>query len=56
MPILRRLREYLDAHKIRYQVLTHSTAYTAQEVAQAQHIPGQQMAKVVIVKKETGTR
>lgn len=55
MPILRQLQEYLDAHKIQYQVLTHSTAYTAQEVAQAQHIPGQQMAKVVMVKKENGS-
>ena len=32
MPILRKLREYLDEHKIKYHVLTHSTAYTAQEV------------------------
>jgi Ala-tRNA(Pro) deacylase len=36
-------------------VLTHSTAYTAQEVAEAQHIPGRQVAKVVMVKKENGT-
>jgi len=55
MPILRKLQEYLDEQRIKYQVLTHSTAYTAQEVAQAQHIPGKQMAKVVMVKKETGT-
>ncbi len=55
MPILRKLQEYLDEHKIKYHVLTHSTAYTAQEVAQAQHIPGKQMAKVVMVKKENGT-
>jgi len=55
MPILRQLQEYLDEHRIRYQVLTHSTAYTAQEVAQAQHVPGKQMAKVVMVKKENST-
>lgn len=54
MPILHQLQEYLDAHKIKYQVLTHSTAYTAQDVAQAQHIPGQHVAKVVMVKKENG--
>jgi Ala-tRNA(Pro) deacylase len=54
MPILRQLQEYLDAHKIRYEVLTHATAYTAQEVAQAQHIPGRQLAKVVMVKTGNG--
>ena len=55
MPILRKLQEYLDEHRIKYQVLTHSTAYTAQEVAQAQHVPGKMVAKVVMVKKENGT-
>jgi Ala-tRNA(Pro) deacylase len=55
MPIIPKLKEFLDGHNIKYQVLTHSTAYTAQEVAQAQHIPGKMMAKVVMVKKENGT-
>jgi Ala-tRNA(Pro) deacylase len=54
MPILRKLQEYLDEQKIKYQVLTHSLAYTAQEVAALQHVPGKQMAKVVIAKKESG--
>ncbi|MEW6107287.1 MAG: YbaK/EbsC family protein [Bacillota bacterium] len=55
MPILRQLQEYLDDHKVKYQVLTHSIAYTAQEIAHAQHIPGKHMAKVVMVKTENGT-
>lgn len=55
MPILRKLQEYLDQHEIRYQVVTHIGVYTTQEVAQAEHIPGKQVAKVVIVKKESGT-
>ena len=46
MQVLRRLQDYLDEHKAKYQVITHSTAYSAQEVAQAQHIPGKQVAKV----------
>lgn len=54
MPILRKLQEYLDEHQIKYQVLTHSLAYTAQEVAAIQHVPGKHMAKVVIVKKVNG--
>ena len=35
-------------------MLTHPIAYTAQEVAHAQHIPGREIAKVVIVKTEEG--
>src|SRR5262249_2155700 len=56
MPILPKLQNYLDEHKIKYQVLTHSTAYTAQEVAQMQHVPGKMVAKVVMVKQENGTQ
>jgi Ala-tRNA(Pro) deacylase len=54
MPVVRKLQEYLDQHNIKYQVTTHSLAYTAQEVAHYQHVPGKQMAKVVIVKKASG--
>jgi len=54
MPVVRKLQEYLDQHNIKYQVLTHSLAYTAQEVAATQHIPGKQVAKVVMVKKDNG--
>jgi len=48
MPILRRLRETLDAAGVRYQILHHETAYTAEETAAAQHVPGLEMAKVVM--------
>ena len=51
MPILKKLQEYLDSHKVKYQVLSHSVAYTAQEIAALQHIPGKQMAKVVMLKR-----
>jgi Ala-tRNA(Pro) deacylase len=50
MTMLIKLQEYLDANRIKYQILTHSTAYTAQEIAALQHVPGKQMAKVVIVR------
>lgn len=55
MAILQQLQEYLDKHAIQYRILTHSTAYTAQEIAAFQHVPGKQMAKVVMVKKDDGT-
>jgi Ala-tRNA(Pro) deacylase len=50
MPILTKLREYLDKQKVPYEVLSHRQAFTAQEVAQAQHVPGRELAKVVMVR------
>ena len=50
MPILTKLKEFLDANGVRYQVRSHRTAYTAQEVAAEEHIPGFEMAKVVMVR------
>lgn len=47
--MLKRLKEYLDQHKIKYQTITHSTAYTAQEIAGKAHIPGKDLAKVVMI-------
>lgn len=49
MPV-QRLKELLDRHEVRYVILSHSPAYTAQEVAAAAHIPGREIAKVVMVK------
>ena len=48
MPI-RRLREFLDTHGVRYFVVSHSAAYTAQEIAAAAHVPGKELAKTVMV-------
>lgn len=47
--ILRQLVEFLDANKVKYVNVTHSTAFTAQDVAETAHIPGREMAKTVIV-------
>lgn len=46
----RKLKEFLDSHNIMYTTISHSPAYTAQEVAASAHIPGKEMAKTVIVK------
>lgn len=48
--MLNTLREFLDEHRIRYLVTSHSTAYTAQEIAQTAHVNGREFAKTVIVK------
>jgi Ala-tRNA(Pro) deacylase len=49
MPIPLRISEYLDSMHISYQSYRHPPAYTAQGIAQAQHISGRRMAKVVMV-------
>lgn len=45
----RRVREFLDSHNVRYATITHSKAYTAQEIAGSAHIPGKEIAKTVMV-------
>lgn len=48
MPV-QRLRKLLDENDVKYVILSHSPAYTAQEVAQSAHISGREMAKTVVV-------
>jgi Ala-tRNA(Pro) deacylase len=50
MEIPRRLIECLDQNKVRYEVLHHPEAVTAQRIAQAEHVKGRHHAKVVMVK------
>ena len=47
---LRKLTEFLDSEGVKYHTIDHSPAFTAQEVAEAAHIPGKEFAKTVIVK------
>jgi len=44
-----RVRKYLISHGVGYKTEHHPPAYTAQEVAAAEHIPGRSFAKPVIV-------
>lgn len=44
------LKRYLDDHNVDYETISHTTAYTAAQTAQAAHIPGRNLAKVVITK------
>ena len=46
----RKLKEFLDSQGIKYITISHSPAYTAQEVAACAHIPGKEMAKTVMIK------
>jgi Ala-tRNA(Pro) deacylase len=49
MPI-KRLKDLLDQQGVRYVTISHSPAFTAQEVAASAHIPGKELAKTVVVK------
>ncbi len=45
-----RVREYLMTHGIGYEIHDHAAAFTAQELAAAEHVPGRQVAKVVMLR------
>ncbi|HEY7096998.1 MAG TPA: YbaK/EbsC family protein [Terriglobales bacterium] len=47
---LNRLKDFLDSHDIKYVIISHSLAYTAQGIAALVHIPGKELAKTVVVK------
>lgn len=49
-----RVRSYLMEHDVGYEVRQHPAAYTTSEVAQAGHVPGKEMAKVVMLMSEDG--
>jgi Ala-tRNA(Pro) deacylase len=49
MPILKKLKAVLDEAKVSYEVYTHPVAYTAQEIAEKQHLSGKELAKVVML-------
>ncbi|MFP2769166.1 aminoacyl-tRNA deacylase [Oceanisphaera sp. KMM 10153] len=44
-----RLQQYLDQQGVKYRIITHSPAFTAQDVAEVAHVPGRVMAKVVMM-------
>lgn len=47
---LSKVKAFLDAHHVKYVVISHSKAYTAQGIAAIAHISGRELAKTVIVK------
>lgn len=45
-----RFMEYLEHNRVSYNVIAHTTAYTASETASCAHIARQEMAKTVVLK------
>ncbi len=46
---LKKIRAFLDAEHVYYTVRGHPLAYTSPRVAAVAHVPGRELAKVVIV-------
>jgi len=51
---LTNLMEFLTTHNVKYILISHSPAVTAQGIAGLTHTPGHEMAKTVIVKLDCG--
>lgn len=49
MPISEKLQRLLQEEKVKYEILPHPKAYTAQEVAHSLHTSGKVCAKAVII-------
>lgn len=47
--MLKKLKKILDEKGIKYEVIKHGEAFTAQEIAATTHTPGKEMVKVVIL-------
>ncbi len=45
----KRLKDFLDSQHVRYHSIPHPVTYTAQETAEAAHVPGYELAKTVMV-------
>jgi len=46
------LQSFLDEMGISYRISHHTTAYTAQDLASAEHVPGRQVIKPVVVRAD----
>jgi len=51
MPV-KRLKEFLDSHGVKYVSIGHSAAFTAQEIAASAHVPGKELAKTVVAEAD----
>ncbi len=54
MAMTEELRLFLEQSHTEYKLTSHSLAYTAREVASAEHIPAREVAKTVVVWGDNG--
>jgi Ala-tRNA(Pro) deacylase len=48
----RKVKEYLDKAGVKFGLMEHDTAFTAQEVAAATHVKGRELVKAIMVKTD----
>jgi Ala-tRNA(Pro) deacylase len=54
MALLEKLRVFLDGNRAEYTHTVHPLAYTAREVASAEHLPAREVAKTVVIFGDDG--
>jgi Ala-tRNA(Pro) deacylase len=54
MELLKKLRVFLNENHAEYTHTVHSLAYTAREVASAEHLPNREVAKTVVIFGDEG--
>ncbi|MBI3324613.1 MAG: YbaK/EbsC family protein [Candidatus Omnitrophica bacterium] len=54
MAISAALKTLLQKHRVKFKAQRHAVVYTAQEIAAAEHVPGAQWAKCVLIRTNTG--
>src|SRR5260221_9503881 len=54
MAIALTLQQYLDEHGVTYDVLAHAPTLSSMRTAEASHVPGDCVAKAVVLKQEAG--
>ncbi len=54
MSIAKRVKDFLEAAGVRYKAVAHARSASSSETAQAAHVPGDQLAKSVVVHHEKG--
>lgn len=54
MAIASRIRNYMNEHGLRYDVLTHPHSHNSMETAEFAHVPGRCLAKSVVLEDDDG--
>ena len=52
MSVTKKLADFLKTNKVKFEKITHAETFTSQETAQVEHLPGKEVAKVVMAKAD----
>jgi Ala-tRNA(Pro) deacylase len=54
MAIAKALRSYLESHGVKYDLVPHPRTVSSMKTAEAAHVPGDRLAKAVVLKDDHG--